>query len=347
MLARHRPLSRCFIVLRGLAKLSVASLKFCIFAPFALGHASRWALQSMGPVFCKIGQSCAVDPDLPARLRVELAKLTTDVAYGGRFSTPLASVAAANPRLKVVERIGSGTVCEVFLAWDGETKLALKVVRPGIRQYVFENIVLLAFLCRLAERVSTTAAVHRAEASVLEAGAMLLNQVDMTVEAGNIRKSVDLFRDARLEWVQFPEVVHVTSDQLVMSFMEVRGFDRIAPALRPLLTTFPAVSSFFSPAADHCLAGHLVARAGKGRPQPARGVPPAQCGQRRVLPPPLRPRRPPPRQLQVLPGRRRTDLRPRHAPPSPAHTHTHTPPPRPFTLRGGGVLSLVRTAPGP
>src|SRR5690349_13258767 len=124
------------------------------------GERLRRALETLGPVFVKFGQLLSVRPDvIPEDLAAGLAKLqdtvppfpwpeveaTLDRAYG----KPHAEVFRSIEPLP----IASASVAQVHFAVlpDGR-EVAVKILRPGIRRVIAQDVGVLYLLAWLAER---------------------------------------------------------------------------------------------------------------------------------------------------------------------------------------------------
>ncbi|HSS28928.1 MAG TPA: 2-polyprenylphenol 6-hydroxylase, partial [Usitatibacter sp.] len=176
------------------------------------GERLRAALESLGPVFVKFGQLLSVRPDLvPEDVALELAKLqdsvapfpwaqvsaTLDGAYGRPWREVLASVEE--------KPVASASVAQVHFAVlrDGR-EAAVKVLRPGIRAVIDEDVALLRTLAALAERLLPEGPRLKPREVVTEFEHTLANELDLLREASNASQLRRNFADGKLLVV--PEV---------------------------------------------------------------------------------------------------------------------------------------------
>ena len=175
------------------------------------GERLRLALESLGPVFVKFGQLLSVRPDLIAEdVATELAKLQDSVA-----PFPWAEVAAGldraygRPHAEMFRSIdpvpvASASVAQVHFAvlTDGR-EAAVKVLRPGIREIIAQDVALLYVLADLVGRSSDGRRLRPREV-VAEFERTLGDELDLLREAANASQLRRNFADARLLIV--PEV---------------------------------------------------------------------------------------------------------------------------------------------
>lgn len=157
------------------------------------GEQIRLALESLGPIFVKFGQTLSTRRDLlPADIADELALLQDRVApfaleqvlhilqqtYGidhhklfNNFST---------------QPLASASIAQVHTAQLPNGKeVIIKIVRPGIRKLISRDIDLLYFLAKLARRYwSESARLHPVEI-VAEFERTLIDELDLKREAAN------------------------------------------------------------------------------------------------------------------------------------------------------------------
>jgi ubiquinone biosynthesis protein len=212
--------------------------------PRPRGERLRLALETLGPVFVKLGQALSTRPDiLPPDVAEELAKLQDRVPP---FS-------GAEARRQIEHSLGR-RIEEVFLEFD-ETPLAsasvaqvhtarllpaaegdpgfevvVKVLRPGIRATMEADIALLYTLADLATRFSEHARRIRPREIVAEYEKVLLDELDLMREGANAAQ-------LRRNWLGSPLIYHpvvfwdhTRSDVLVMERIHgvsIRELDRL------------------------------------------------------------------------------------------------------------------------
>lgn len=120
----------------------------------------RLALESLGPVFVKFGQLLSTRPDLiPDDITRELDKLQDRVTpFAGDTFTAMVEQSLGKPVHTVFatferEPLASASVAQVHAATlpTGE-QVVVKVIRPGIANVIEQDIVLMEWLAKLAER---------------------------------------------------------------------------------------------------------------------------------------------------------------------------------------------------
>jgi ubiquinone biosynthesis protein len=129
-------------------------------ATLSRGTRIRLALESLGPVFVKFGQLLSTRPDLvPADMVQEFDKLQDRVPpFAGdifvgivehALGKPVSTLFAAFER----EPLASASVAQVHAATlhSGE-QVVVKVIRPGITSVIEQDLALMEWLAKLAER---------------------------------------------------------------------------------------------------------------------------------------------------------------------------------------------------
>jgi ubiquinone biosynthesis protein len=192
------------------------------------GERLRLALESLGPVFVKFGQLLSVRPDLiPEDIALELAKLqdrvppfgwdevaaTLDRAYG----RPHAELFRSFERVP----IASASVAQVHFAVlpDGR-EVAVKILRPGIREVIEKDVELLYVLADIAARGPEGRRLRPREV-VAEFEHTIHDELDLLREAANASQLRRNFADGRLLIV--PEVHWEWCNREVMVMQRIDG----------------------------------------------------------------------------------------------------------------------------
>jgi len=189
----------------------------------------RCFLERLGPVAIKFGQLLSTRRDLMSdEMADELAKLQTQV-------TPFASTLAimriekslGRPLGEIFENfdeapLASASVAQVHRARlrDG-TEVAIKVVRPGIRERIEEQIVLMRRVAQLLERHSSDAKRLHLMRVVDDYETTILAELDMQQEADNTIKLRHNFASSPLLYV--PKVYREFSSRDVLTLEFVEG----------------------------------------------------------------------------------------------------------------------------
>ncbi len=213
---------------RGLIRFAFRLLFFWRDPSPLRGERLRRALESLGPIFVKFGQLLSVRRDLiPEDIADELAKLqdnvppfpseqvieTLDRAYGKPYSEVFRE-------LNLVP-IASASVAQVHFAVlpDGR-EVAVKILRPGIRDVIGNDMGLLYALAGVVERVFPDGKRLRPREVVAEFEKTIADELDLIREAANASQLRRNFADGRLLIV--PEVYWdwCNHDAMVMARIE-------------------------------------------------------------------------------------------------------------------------------
>ena len=192
------------------------------------GATLRSELSSLGPVFCKVGQTMATRPDIVGlEISRNLGKLqdaakaepdpavameTLSTALGGDVASQLADISP--------EPVAAASLAEVYrarLVADG-TPVALKIQRPGLERKVALDLYCLRRALALAqERFQIGGDVAAIVAVLDEVGAGLFAELDFSTEARHIQRFERLYGDRLSELgVLVPTVVEELTSQRVM-----------------------------------------------------------------------------------------------------------------------------------
>ncbi|MBM4195631.1 MAG: ubiquinone biosynthesis regulatory protein kinase UbiB [Gammaproteobacteria bacterium] len=162
----------------------------------------REALQELGPIYVKFGQSVSTRQDLlPPDIGVELAKLQDQVppfpaeqalaAVAAAFGKPVQEVFATFDR----EALAAASIAQVHVArLPGGEEVAVKILRPQVREQVERDLEVLYAIARLAERWWPESRRLRPVELVAEYEKTILNELDLLREAANaaqLRRNFD------------------------------------------------------------------------------------------------------------------------------------------------------------
>lgn len=214
--------------------------------PVAVGHGAvakefpvrlRRTLERLGPTFVKFGQMLSLRPDLlPAAYSLELRKLQDSVSpLPANTIRERVEAELGKPITKVFthfdhEPQGSASLAQVHGATLHNGKhVAVKVLRPGVREIIERDIHILLILAELAETHVAALRRFRPLDTVREFSAWTTRELDLTREA----QSIDRFREmfAEDQTVFIPEVFwdYTTSKMITMSFCSgIRADDHVA-----------------------------------------------------------------------------------------------------------------------
>lgn len=194
----------------------------------ARGIRLRLALEKLGPIFVKFGQMLSTRRDLlPEDVANELAKLQDQVppvtypeieaVISEAFQQPLSNIYQEFNQTCVA----SASVAQVHFATllDGQT-VAVKVLRPGIRKTISQDLSILHSLAWLVKTVSNEAKRLKPTEIVEEFSRHTKHELDLTLEAANCSQLSRNFGDKRL---LIPEVHWDYCRQSVMTMERMHG----------------------------------------------------------------------------------------------------------------------------
>ena len=188
----------------------------------------RLALEDLGPIFVKFGQVLSTRRDLmPADIADELARLQDQVPpfrSGPGDRADLEVAAAAHPSrcspASSATPVASASVAQVHFAVlpDGR-EVAVKILRPGIKQVIAHDVALLQIAAGLVERLWADGRRLKPREVVGEFDKHLHDELDLMREAANASQLRRNFADSDLLLV--PEMYwdYCTRSVMVMERM--------------------------------------------------------------------------------------------------------------------------------
>ena len=203
------------------------------FNKLSLPERLRLALQDAGPIFVKFGQLLSTRPDMfPEAYIKELSQLQDKVAS---FPTSLATAQIEKDFHKTIEElyidfnptpVASASIAQIYQAYlrekDGTRgpKVAIKVIRPQIRQALHVDIRMLSQLATWAEKLSAEARRLKFREVINEFQRYTRDEVNLVNEGANGSLLHRQFRDSSLLVV--PEIYfdYTTKNVLTMEWME-------------------------------------------------------------------------------------------------------------------------------
>ncbi|MDO4642974.1 MAG: ubiquinone biosynthesis regulatory protein kinase UbiB [Cardiobacteriaceae bacterium] len=178
---------------------------------YSLGRRLRLALQDLGPIFVKLGQTLSTRPDLLSpELLAELSKLQDKVPpFSGEEAKQIIETALGQSVDTIFTSfdetaLASASVAQVHAATlkTGEN-VVVKVLRPGVEKAVAADIALMYQLARLASYTHDGRRLRPVEV-VREFENTMSNELDLMFEAANASQLRVNFKDSPLLYV--PEV---------------------------------------------------------------------------------------------------------------------------------------------
>jgi ubiquinone biosynthesis protein len=157
------------------------------------GARLRAALEDLGPIFVKFGQTLSTRPDLlPQDIAVELTRLQDRVPpFPGSQARAILEKAYRQPLDQVFASfdetpLASASISQVHAATlhDGR-RVVVKVLRPGIEKIIYSDVRVLQTLATLANRYWPEARRLRPVEVVAEYRKTIIHELDLMREAGN------------------------------------------------------------------------------------------------------------------------------------------------------------------
>ncbi len=195
----------------------------------ARGVRIRRALEDLGPIFVKFGQTLSTRPDLlPPDIAQELARLQDSVPpFPGLQARMIIEQAYGRPLTEIFQDfdetpLGSASIAQVHVArlHDGK-EVVVKVVRPSIEKVIQRDIGLLYIVADLAERYWKEARRLRPREVVAEYEKTILGELDLMREAANASQLRRNFLNSDLLYV--PEIYWPQTRRNVMVMERIFG----------------------------------------------------------------------------------------------------------------------------
>ena len=194
------------------------------------GERVREALEEAGTIFIKFGQLLSTRPDLiPIDIAQSLSQLQDDIKA---FPTKQAKEIIEDELNCSIEELftdfdseplAAASIAQVYsakLKKNGE-EVVVKVIRPEIYKEIDRDISLMKKLAKKAENYSLDARRLRLSELVIEYEAIIKTELDMRVEASNMRESKRNFKDNELLYV--PNVYLDVSTKKVLVMEKISG----------------------------------------------------------------------------------------------------------------------------
>lgn len=177
----------------------------------------RLALESLGPIFVKFGQVLSTRRDLiPPDIANELALLQDRVApFPSKQAARIIEDALGAPPAQLfahfeVDPVASASIAQVHFArlHDGR-EVAVKVLRPGMLEFIENDLALMRIFAKIVERLSPDGRRLKPREVVAEFDKYLHDELDLLREASNCSQLRRNFSpdSERGELLMVPEVV--------------------------------------------------------------------------------------------------------------------------------------------
>jgi len=193
------------------------------------GQRIREALEELGPIFVKFGQSVSTRQDLlPEDIGIELAKLQDQVPpFSGEQALQTIRDAYGQPAEEVFatfnpEALAAASIAQVHVATlHTGLEVIVKILRPNVQKEVERDIEVLYLIAGLAQRYWTDGRRLRPIEIVAEYEKTVLNELDLMREAANAAQLRRNFNGSPLIYV--PEVYWDFCRTQVMVMERIHG----------------------------------------------------------------------------------------------------------------------------
>jgi ubiquinone biosynthesis protein len=193
----------------------------------------RLALESLGPIFVKFGQVLSTRRDLiPLDVAIELALLQDRVPPfpSDQAAAMVEAALGASPHTLFkqfdTDPVASASIAQVHFAvlHDGR-EVAVKILRPGMREIIEKDLSLLRVLAGLVERLAADGRRLKPRQVVAEFDNYLHDELDLIREASNCSQLRRNFapESGRDNLLMVPEVVWEYTATTVFTMERMRG----------------------------------------------------------------------------------------------------------------------------
>lgn len=200
------------------------------------GERLRLALEDLGPIFIKFGQLLSTRPDVvPGEIAKSLKTLQDDLPHFSDkeaisiIEKELGSNISSNFEDFNPSPLAAASIAQVYSAKlrANQKKVVIKVVRPGIKKTIQRDISLMKRIASFSERRFEDAKRLQLSKLVAEYEAVILSELDMRLEASNIKQTGRNFEDNNLLYVPDVYLDYCSENLLVMEMIEGIPVDRI------------------------------------------------------------------------------------------------------------------------
>ena len=200
------------------------------------GERLRIALEELGPIFIKFGQLLSTRPDvMPSELASSLKALQDDLPHFPQGDALALIEKDLGSSLDILfddfdsSPIAAASIAQVYSAKlkENNKAVAIKVVRPGIKKIIERDISLMKRIASFAERKSADARRLELLKLVEEYESVILAELDMRLEASNIKQTKRNFENNKLLYVPEVYLDYCTQNVLVMEMIDGVPVDRI------------------------------------------------------------------------------------------------------------------------
>ncbi|KJR99464.1 MAG: protein kinase [Desulfobulbaceae bacterium BRH_c16a] len=188
----------------------------------------RMVLEELGPTFIKLGQVLSTRPDLiPPDWATELKKLQDDcnqVPFAEIYQVLVMEFPGRLDQLFAVideTPLAAASIAQVHRATlKNGTEVVIKVIRPGARELIEEDMALVESLAQLLEQYFADLG-YSPTAVAKEFSRELLKEINLIIEGQSTERLRRYFEDDRN--ISFPKVYWAATTRNVLTMQEVKG----------------------------------------------------------------------------------------------------------------------------
>ena len=192
----------------------------------------RYAMEELGPAFIKLGQLLATRPDMVGNEIADDLKLLRDntpvtpfdeirEVIEGELGQPLEEVYSDFNE----EPLGSASIGQVYKATLKENGMdvAVKVQKPGIREVIEPDVVVLNKLAGTIDKHISGSRVYNLPAMAKEFERSIFKELNYMEEVKNINKITNNFKD--VEYIKIPEVYPQYCSSKLINMELIDGYE--------------------------------------------------------------------------------------------------------------------------
>ena len=192
----------------------------------------RYAMEELGPAFIKLGQLLATRPDMVGNEIADDLKLLRDntpvtpfdeirQVIEGELGQPLEEVYSEFNE----EPLGSASIGQVYKATLKENGMdvAVKVQKPGIREVIEPDVVVLNKLAETVDKHISGSRVYNLPAMAREFERSIFKELNYMEEVKNINKITNNFKD--VEYIKIPEVYPEYCSSKLINMELIDGYE--------------------------------------------------------------------------------------------------------------------------
>ena len=200
------------------------------------GERLREALEDLGPIFIKFGQLLSTRPDVvPYEIAKRLKSLQDNLPHFSEKNAIAIIERELGAKINSVfedfnpSPLAAASIAQVYSAKlkDDQKDVVIKVVRPGIKNTILSDISLMRRIANFAEKKFEDAKRLQLSRLVSEYEAVILSELDMRLEASNIKQTKRNFEGNDLLYVPDVYLDYCSENLLVMEMIEGIPVDRL------------------------------------------------------------------------------------------------------------------------